>query len=363
MSIQPKHNFGDYLKNPDNFQKHLNSFEKRIVEIEKTTFSRQGPHIIWMREKEDDTRLTFPDKTHFKTGIPTWSRSFNDYDEGIALLAGLPNASKSTILINLYLGALASNEDLVIIDYSLDDPLKKRYGQYVACLSGLPYQKIYSAGTMTDEELEIYNAARKQLLEYIKSGRLVIITAAEEIEVKSKEFFLCPTQAFDSMLATIESIRKLFPNTKNILGIDSWHDLDVGGNEYGKIESLINELKTASKSFSTNILVSAHTRKGDVKSKGAIRTDDIKGSGALNYASVWTGLVRNEYKETNSIDAPIFEWQGEYHPVVRIEVPKSKVSSWDNVPLFYGLVSNRCLLVPFERDQYMRFYNRWRGVE
>ena len=67
-------------------------------------------------------------------------------------LAGLPNAGKSHALTSIALKLLDNNDDIVILDFTLDDSLHKRFTQYIANLARLPMNTVDFANKIVREE-------------------------------------------------------------------------------------------------------------------------------------------------------------------------------------------------------------------
>jgi len=334
----------------------------KLEEASKSLGNRSGPNIIWLKEKEDDTKLRVWDYS-LKNGIPTLSSALTDWEEGIACLAGKPNSGKSTVLVNMMMGCLKLNDNVLVIDITLDDPYKKRYEQYVASMTGLYYQEITTKiDDMPETKKQSKIEAENVLRQWYTDESLWTLEATEReitedgLEVTRK--FSDPNEIYRIM----RFARKSYPDKKIVVFIDAWNNLDFSGSkstsELGQSNDHLRKLQAEANELGVMVMLSAHLRKGERKSKPVL--EDIKGTSDLIFNVVWAGIVINEFREGYLKEPLLYKEGDKNYPAIVIEINKTKVSTVDG-DIIYGLDSGRCGLKPLNRIEYENLRTKYIG--
>ena len=207
-----------------NPQHALNKFEQ----ARSTLGTRTGPNVRWLQEAEDDSKLVLP-KKDLTNGIPTLARATMDFESGIACYLGQPNHGKSTLIVNQIAGGLELNDDLLCVDLSLDDALKKRYVQYLACLTGLHYSTINVPQSASEAERMRLQQADAKIKGWVESGRLLPLEASERIRTTFEEqekMHRIDTRHYKTQLNLMTRLRDKYPDKKIAFFIDAWNNLD-----------------------------------------------------------------------------------------------------------------------------------------
>jgi hypothetical protein len=338
-----------------------NSIKKLETAI-KSLGKRSGPYITWLKEKEDDSKLRVCDYA-LKNGIPTFSAALNDLEEGLACLAGKPNCGKSTILVNMMMQACQLNDDILILDISLDDPYKKRFEQYIASLTGLYYQEITTKTNLSDEKIKLKKEAESQLIEWYRADKLRTIEAIERYEeddITITRHYREPEEIFRLM----REVRTQYPDKKIVVFLDAWNNLDMtkarASSDLSQANYYLSKFQEESNKLGIVVMLSAHLRKPE-KGRRRPGLEDIKGTSDMAYNVVWAGIVINELRENAIKDPLVFKEGDKLYPIVVIEVVKTKVSTWD-LPLMYVLKSGQCGLLPLHRYQYEDYKEIYTGI-
>jgi len=318
--------------------------------------NRTGPNVQWIKEYEDDTKMRVPNR-NFTDGIPTFNQVASDYTEGLCFVGGRANAGKSTFLINLQKGALENNDNVVIIDLSLDDPPKKRYQQYIAAISGLRYTEVANPAMLDPRKQDILEKARNQFFDWLKSGRLISLHNIEKFS-EGKQLNL---RDYRTQVHLMRKIREVFPDSKIALFVDAWNNVDITagrpGSEILQGNEALNYLKGGSEDNEIMGFYSAHIRKTTEK---RITIQDIKGTSNIEYDAVLALILRNEQRE-NQLDEPlVYEMNDNEIPILTIDVSKNKSSDWD-YPLFHPANTGACQLFTLNPLEYRQIYDVYRG--
>lgn len=338
-----------------------NSIDK-LNAAKKSLGNRRGPSVLWMKEREDDAKLRICDYK-LKNGIPTMAQTLCDFGEGgIACLAGAPNSGKSSIIVNMMLGACELNKDLLIIDVTLDDPYRKRYQQYIACLTGLAYQQI-TTGEMTDREKQEMTDAENKILKFYSEDKLRTLEAIEKHTTPDGMEVTRHFREPEEICRIMREARKEKPNHKIAIFIDAWNDLDFskgkGSGDLSQVNYYLAKLKEEANKHMIMLFISAHLRKREPgKKKPGI--DEIKGTSDMAYSSVWAGIVTNEMRESMLKEPLEYTEQDKIYPVIVVDVVKTKMSTWD-MPMLYVLKALSCQIIPLHDYQYKNYLDIYRG--
>jgi hypothetical protein len=308
--------------------------------------TRVGPHIMYFNEQANDTKIR-EFKRDFSDGIGTINQVLSDCTSGMVIIAGRANAGKSTFLTALEVGALRNNPDTLVVDISLDDPIKKRYQQLICCMSGLRYTEVANPSLLTDSQLARRDAAQKELYQWIEDERFYPLQALQKI---SEERYL-KIRDYKHILYFAKYIRDLNPDKKIIFTIDAWNNIDYSsagsGTEKMLTDGMLGELKACFEQNEIIAFISAHLRKTKEK---RVDIQDVKGTSDLEYHATVTLIVRNELKENQLVEPLMFDHEGRELPVLVLECPKNKGSEWTS-NLYYPLDSSRnTLLMPSPQD-------------
>lgn len=344
----------------DNLKLNNEHFIQKFKDAAATIGNRTGPNVKWMDEGENDDKLTLP-KFDLSTGKPTLARVLNDFESGICCVLGQPNAGKTTLLIQMITHSLKLNPNLLIVDLSLDDPLKKRYVQYIANLTGLHYSQIYNQTNLTDTQKDAIQKARERLFGWIEEGRLMPFQAKEKLkttriraggkEEAHEQTF--NTRHYRTLINLMRKLRSNNSEKKIAIFVDAWNNLDYSGlhgtSDLNQMNLMLDMLQEEADGLNIMMIVSAHARKTMGGKK--LTAEDIKGTKNMEYNANCILIARNEYRENAYVEPLMYEQDDKEFPILTLEVAKTKVSSWD-FPLFYPLFAGSCQLGILDEFEY-----------
>lgn len=309
------------------YEDYAQSLYGLIVEQETKNFSRSGPFLQWSQELQDDSQYFEPDWEKWSTGTPTLSRVLTNYEVGIGIIAGEPNHGKSTQIIQMMCDLARCNTDknIRIVDLSLDDEFGKRYTQMVCNLTGLKYTKIAQAGSMTQDELEVYNKGRDQVMKWVEEARYIPMLPFHTMSKKNKEGLRTfQLTSFQALLTCMGILRKKWPNDYIVIFIDALQDLDFEGDDFTAQAKALKSLHDGCLKYNIMCPCSAHVKK--IQHKDLITKNDIFGSKKLEYICKWIAILVNEELDDREDQKLRITRNGIEYPVVRLNITKSKVS-------------------------------------
>jgi len=344
----------------ETFEKAKGNLSNAIIgELEKARIAfskRSGPYLKWFPDIDpDDNALVFP--SLYGDDKNTVTKSLVDFTEGLGVIAGNPNAGKSSVIISLIHGLLSQQNDVVVVDISYDDGYSYRYLQHLCFLTGLVYSEVSNYSLLSPEKKQVYDKADKHLKSIIQSETFYLFGPSLKVDTEERPITLRVDQ-LSHIPSLFTFLRKIHPDKKIVVFIDALNDIvfdSVANSDLTKDDMVIT---TLSKSCIENKLVcmlSTHLR----KNKDDISIEDIKGSKTLEYATKVVYLVRNMRREGVE-NCPKVNINGYLIDPLILQVAKSKVSSFQT-NIVFGIDSSRCRLYPVTLEDYNKvnkdFYN------
>jgi len=269
------------------------------------------------------------------------------------LISGAPNHGKSIFLTTTIGNLIRNNKDVVIIDFTLDDPCNKRITQYIAANSKLDMNTVDFINTVTDTvKLDRFDMACKIFRSWIENNKLYMYESSSSVDSNVNQ------ASIKFIVQKTEEIRAKHPNSKIVVSIDSLNDIEVGiknDDPYVKSESVAKELNRLITRTDSLLLASTHLR----KSGGRRPTlEDLKGNNYLAYSAKVAIGIYNDIK-LNKDKAKVY-WLAKkldgstvQFPIVEAHFLKSKVSSFNSVISFMQWPAQARLEEPEDQDQYI----------
>ena len=124
------------------------------------------------------------------------------------------------------------NEDIILVDVTLDDSQAKRYTQWMSNLTELTYQEITTRGDKTApkhlENEALIQAADKLIDNWIDSDRLIPYCSNESDYLESiDQTVSLSMRDFSNIFQKMKELRKRFPNKKIVFCIDAWNNMKL----------------------------------------------------------------------------------------------------------------------------------------
>jgi DNA primase catalytic core len=328
---------GRRLITSEDIQEEDKCFERVLSDWDRGVWNRQGNLLGLKADK-----------------FPLFVKKMDGIQNMFYILAGDTNLGKTTMLLNLAMDMLQSNENLFILFFSIDDSLGQLLPRIVSLNTGVPINaianpkfKIKLREDLSEEEKEKLLRLRGEEIERLKSisDRFAI---KEESEAKRIE----------QLSKYIKIYKKLSEGKQLVVFIDNLHRLT----SYKKAETrelfmmISDQLKYWKNQYDIPVIATAELRKTNTVKRPI--GDDIKETKDLQFDADFVGLLYNDYyknpnttlkfvRNVNSEDA--------YGPIVELNVIKNKTSSFKSrlYYKFYPEISKFVECTENERQEYL----------
>jgi hypothetical protein len=257
--------------------------------------------------------------------------------KGLVIIGGPPNFGKSSFILNLYHQILTHNDNVKVVDFTLDDDRDTRIKNTIAMISRIPINQVGFA----------FNTIKDPILgKRLKSAYPEFNKRLNNLEILDAGCLNCSSRVLETIIAYSAYQRsKLTENETLVVVIDGFHNLILSNNQFGSDEvskqnHISSTLKAAATELDIIFLCTAHTKKGS-RRRGT-STDDVKGGVGLSYDSTIMGTIFNDVK-VNRGNADIYarDDEGNMKQIIEIDISKSKASDLDGT-IFYLFEQEKC---------------------
>jgi DNA primase catalytic core len=328
---------GRRLITSEDIQEEDKCFERVLGDWDRSVWNRKGNLLGLKADK-----------------FPLFVKKMDGIQNMFYILAGDTNLGKTTLLLNLAMDMLQSNDNLFILFFSIDDSLGQLLPRIVSLNTGVPINaianpkyKIKLREDLPEEEKEKLLRLRGEEIEKLKSmsNRFAI---KEESEAKRIE----------QLSKYIKIYKKLSEGKQLVVFIDNLHRLT----SYKKAETrelymmISDQLKYWKNQYDIPVIATAELRKTNTVKRPI--GDDIKETKDLQFDADFVGLLYNDYyKNPNTTLKFVRNVNAEdaYGPVVELNVIKNKTSSFKSrlYYKFYPEISKFVECTENERQEYL----------
>lgn len=267
-------------------------------------------------------------------GISTGWKEFDDgfnggLKTGWIIVAGESNIGKTAFLSNLAWKTATSNQDVYVLDFSLDDPMPDKLSRVVACGSKIPINAV-----RTPKHYIQY----PQLIERRKQG----LETLKQMVHRYRCFDATHSTDIDDIEATIqktlvdleeEALITSKPKKRLIVFIDNFHDLTTTskyamGSDKQKYDYLAQRVSDMATKYGIPIVTTAELKK--INGFRRANLDDIRESVKIKYEAKAILLCHNEVSLKGEASSIYYERQGfhEKQPVFEVKFGKNKMHSF-----------------------------------
>lgn len=279
-----------------------------------------------------------PRERYLDWGSPLMNYALRGAEGGHSILiGGAPNHGKSTFLTSAVISLLENNDDIIILDFTIDDSYQKRVTQYIANMASITMNDImFAHNSLGPVERERFDSSNKKFRSWLNNDRLVLFEATAD---SNDGVVLQATSTF--ITNTMREARKQYPERKLVVVIDALNDLDLDGKQ--KVFSDLDREQTVAKEINRAVintnavaLVTSHVRKNESK---RLSLEDLKGNSYLAYCGKVAIGIYNDAK-VKSGKSEIM-WVEEAKDGTKVPMPileahflKSKTSDFNGVICF-----------------------------
>jgi replicative DNA helicase len=304
---------------------------------------------------EFEQRAWDPNTVGIKCGLKGIDDAIYGFQTGLHMIGGESNVGKSTLLMNIIVNMVTDNEDVVVIDFSLDDSSYERQARFIACRKKItinaakrPWQHLDTPGTVERQKAGVEEI--RQLVERYHLYDSSKTTTLEEIDEIIKQH---AEVLHDDFLET----RRL------VVTIDSFHDLTTEAKEASdsnlrKYEYIVQKLSDMATKYDIPIICTAELRKINAGFSAARRPtkDDIREAGKIGFKSKSILLCYNEVSLRGESALIYFDRPDRTYkcPVFEVHVAKNKFGEFKG-RMFYFLYPEMCYLQEVDSNSHQRY--------
>ena len=268
---------------------------------------------MWEIIDEFENKVWSKSNTGIKTGYDSIDEKFDGgLYPGFIAIAGDSNLGKTALMTNLAYGIITNNDDVYVMDFSLDDAMPDKIGRLVACSSKIVMNAVSKPRKYLNYPIML--ARRRQALISLRN---------------LSDKYIAYDSSFSTFVEDIQDTiikKKIYFDENNIdkrivVFIDNFHDMDIRESpnlsQKEKFDSLAQWCQDFSAKYNITIICSVELKKLYGPKRPNI--DDMRESVKIKYAAKATLLVYNEvhYKgesaniyfniANNPFKQPIFE--------------------------------------------------------
>jgi replicative DNA helicase len=242
----------------------------------------------------------------------------------------------SAMLLNIYTQLMARNDDVFVMDFTLDDSFEDRVSNSIAGRCKIPINWVKNHNH-PDVTAAARNLIKKEYDLWINSH------FKHKLDMRDETDFNNRCRFFSVMRQHILETRQLYPDKKLVICIDGFHNVAIDNpaysDEYSKQQYLSAEMKTLSAETNAIIIATAHTPKKSMRR--GLDQDAVKGGGGITYDAKVISTIYSDYK-VNRENAQVFFQAALPHapgglatlPIIELDIVKNKTSSFTDI-LFY----------------------------
>lgn len=293
--------------------------------------------------------------------IPIIKTGFDEFDklvpipsgEAFILVASVPNASKTTSLINWGLNSLKADDNTMVIAHTIDDSRNVYYNRFVACdcrvnMNWLKNPLYYLDEDMRKKRRDSYNI----VTDFIRQDRLIVkdVTHGNSIEYHEK---------------LVRYYRDKYPNRNILVFCDNFHKLttELGYTESKvKFEYISGRQKSLTTKYGVVEINTVEQKKENMYEKPT-DPNGIRETGALQYDAnliiyIWNDINARREGADLVFDSKTMEldpdngyyYREEKKPIAEWLILKNKLSSFKG-SLFFKLHPELAVIEPISKKE------------
>lgn len=256
------------------------------------------------------------------SGWPTWNAAFDGgIRPGLYFIAADSNIGKSHVINQLGQQLVDLNDDVFVLDFSLDDPKEDRFCRIVACTENVPINLVKSPHAFQDRP---YALLKRQ------NG----INRVRASVSKYKLFDSSDTSYIEDIVAEVKRAKTKFDeqgvHKKIVVLVDNFHDLttrtQASLQDNAKYEYLASACADLAIREDIVVICTAELRKANGKMRPT--PDDIRSASKIKYEAKAIILLYSDLHYRGEAAEVTYELQGKKMPVLECHFAKNKFGSF-----------------------------------
>lgn len=256
------------------------------------------------------------------TGWSSWNKAFGGgMRPGLYFIAADSNIGKSHVINQLGQQIVDNNEDVFVLDFSLDDPIDDRFSRIIACSQTIPINLVKSPHLFSQ-----YPVALLKRMEGINRTRRILN--------KFKLFDASNTTNIEDIAEEVRNIKVMFDgrgeHRKIVVLIDNFHDLTTSKypnlQDNAKYEHLASACADLAIKEDIVIVCTAELRKANGKMRPT--PDDVRSASKIKYEAKAIILLYSDLHYRGEAAEIVHEQKGKKLPVLECHFAKNKFDSF-----------------------------------
>lgn len=289
-------------------------------------------------------------------GYPKLNDALMGFTHGLFVVAAPPNIGKSSLVLAMYSNLIINNDDILVIDFTLDDSFEDRVSNTIASRAKVPINWVKNRNlpeVSTVAQLEIENQYRLWGVDSFQ----------QKLDIRDETDFDNRCRVFENIKRHVQDMRQQHPDKKLVVVIDGFHNIVVDNpayqEEYNKHQYLSAEIKTLSAETKAIFIATAHTPKKSMRR--GLDQDAVKGGGGITFDAKVIATLYSDYKVNRGAASVFFQSTLPHDPgaqvtlpIIELDVVKNKTSSFTDI-LFYRFFTEYAYIEECE-EQYQAYY-------
>ena len=320
--------------------------KERDVDIDTRTKTFMGKEFL-NTVNDFEKRAWTATNDGIKTGFPMLDKAFcNGFVPGFYMIAADSNVGKSCYVTQLMYQMLDNNDNIFIMDFSLDDPMQDRVSRLVG-----------SWVKMNSNEVKYPKDQSEEVIERRKLGMYKLANSVERLSIYDTNFG-CDIAKIEQEVEEVKGA--IDETTQLIVIIDSFHDLEIDAlpslTETAKFNKIAKWAADLAIKNDVILICTGEVRKSE-KDNSRLGLNSIRESIKIRFEAKAIMLLYNEvHYKADSADIYFTAKDDELEklPVLEVHIVKNKISSYKG-RLFYYMWPSKGYLKECDMDSTYRF--------
>lgn len=298
----------------------------RQIEIEVPPKPKEKHEIeMWDTINKFETESWNPSRKGLDSGFESINKAFDGgIKSGFIVIAAESNIGKTAFISQLSTQLVNNNQDVYVMDFSLDDPMPDKLSRIVACENKVPINAVKSPLNYTEYPLML---ARRII------GLNKLRTITDKYRAYDATFTTDIEKIEEEIIRIKVELDSLGSNKQIVVMIDNFHDLTSREHpnyqDKQKFDHLAQKCADIAIRYDIPLICSAELRK--TNSNGRPVLDDIREAVKIKYEAKAVLLCHNDVHSKGEAANVFFNRKdkaGQKQPVFEVHFAKNKFHSY-----------------------------------